>query len=133
VASDRADPAQLNMEPHIGAFLLARIDEAEKAARICQVEQALTAAWIALHEMTDPPAGIKMALKYAIQHDPARVLVECSAKRRIVELHEVFTDGDDSSGREWCRGCRDGFPCDTLRLLALPYDEYPGYQEGWRL
>jgi hypothetical protein len=59
VASDRADRAQLNMDAHIGAFLLARIDEAEKAARICKDEMTLIHAWIALHEMTDPPASIR--------------------------------------------------------------------------
>lgn len=64
---------------------------------------------------------------------PARVLREIEAKRRIVEQHRPVGYGDvclsychtrtPSQPQTW--------PCLTLRLLALPYADRPGYQEGW--
>lgn len=71
-------------------------------------------------------------------HDPARVLREIDAKRRIMECHEawVASNGDTicgRCGREHIDGRPGGhFPCQTLRLLALPYADRPGYVEEWR-
>jgi hypothetical protein len=66
---------------------------------------------------------------------PARVLAECAVKRAIVAEHWV------SPGRaNACGTClRDDvlddvlqdFPCCTLRLLALPYADRPGYLPEW--
>jgi hypothetical protein len=75
--------------------------------------------------------------EHIARHDPARVLREIDAKRRLVELHHaeqveaINADGDERSGY-WCFEC-DGepFPCRTLRLLALPYADRPGYREEW--
>lgn len=65
-----------------------------------------------------------------------RVLAECEAKRRIVELHDSFYGV--------CQACigsppRVGdvvkpalWPCTTLRLLALPFADHPDYREEWR-
>jgi hypothetical protein len=72
-----------------------------------------------------------------------RVLAECAAKRRIVELHqptamlvELTEPGrrvpvcqtcgypDDKYGTEW--------PCGTLRILAQPYADRPGFPDEWR-
>jgi hypothetical protein len=51
---------------------------------------------------------------------PARIHAECEAKRRIVGLHP-------------CDNCGAAFdPCETLRLLALPYADHPDYREEWR-
>lgn len=75
---------------------------------------------------------------HAERHDPARVLREVDAKRRIVECHEPWTasNGDiicGRCGREHVDGRPGGhFPCQTLRLLALPYVDRPGYQDAWR-
>ena len=62
--------------------------------------------------------------------DPARVLREIDTKRRIIDEHTL---------NGWvCSTCDDGevppqaFPCPTLRLLALPYADRPGYREEWR-
>jgi len=61
--------------------------------------------------------------------DPARVLREIDAKRRILAEHPL---------NGWvCDTCDNGeveqvFPCPTLRLLALPYDDRPGFLEAWR-
>ena len=70
-------------------------------------------------------------------YDPARVLAECAAKRRIVELHEpngetcsvcALQDGS-KYGDGW--GAED-WPCSTLRALALPYADHEAFREEWR-
>lgn len=75
---------------------------------------------------------------YIATHDPARVLREIDAKRQLLALHEPgeteYVDGDV------CMVCEDldvgdegpFYPCKTLRLLALPYADRPGYQDDWR-
>ena len=47
--------------------------------------------------------------------DPARVLAECEAKRRLIALGE-----------------KDSYWDDVLRILALPYADHPDYREEWR-
>jgi hypothetical protein len=56
-------------------------------------------------------------------HDPARVLREIDAKRRIIgriNSHAAVMGWDEVHG-------------DLLRSLALPYADRPGYREEWRL
>jgi hypothetical protein len=68
--------------------------------------------------------------EHIARYDPARVLADCEAKRRIVALH-----GADKWGR-FCLTCDDeesdvpercpvDYPCSTLRALALPYADHP--------
>jgi len=68
-----------------------------------------------------------------------RVLQEIEAKQQLLDEHQDVNDGS-------CGTCVDGqwgypthgasspqrFPCRTLRLLALPYADRPGYREEWR-
>lgn len=63
----------------------------------------------------------------------SRALAEVAAKRRIMKAHERLPDG------AFCITCDapSGIPgepygCTTLRLLALPYADHPGYREEWR-
>lgn len=64
------------------------------------------------------------------RHDPARVLREVDAKRRIVALHSDPHGGDPScSSIDYPESAED---CETLRLLALPYADHPDYEERWR-
>jgi len=69
------------------------------------------------------------------------------ARRRIVELHLPTSEGyparsySDGAVPECCGICSgDGeypkpgnWPCETLKLLALPYSDRAGYDKGWRL
>jgi hypothetical protein len=56
--------------------------------------------------------------RFIAAHDPARVLREIDAKRRILDtLHE---EGGDRMF------------ADIFRLLALPFADRPGYLEEWR-
>jgi len=83
------------------------------------------------------------------RHDPARVLAEVDAKRRMVDVHgprKLYPDADSLLQRTLivCRSCGPSqfpkrpashhmYPCPTLRLLALPYvDNHPDYRDTWR-
>jgi hypothetical protein len=72
------------------------------------------------------------------RHDPARVLADVAAKRAIIEWHAVRRTARDARDPEeqatvdicWCGYDR---PCATLRHLAAPYADHPGYDPTWRL
>jgi hypothetical protein len=68
------------------------------------------------------------------RHDPMRVLAEVGAKQRIVKLHlrrrAPAWDRPGQAGFE-CAQCADEYPCQTLRLLALPYAGSTGYRPAW--
>ncbi|MGA4726281.1 DUF6221 family protein [Micromonospora taraxaci] len=73
--------------------------------------------------------------QHIARHDPARVLAEVDAKRRILDAHPI----EYSKVSEYtdCAACvdvdsYDAYPCLTVRLLALPYADRPGYRDEWR-
>jgi len=142
-------------------FILARLDDDEAAAR----DAALTVGWdgfgdqrirsgqhwVASYHVVkrvrdDGPtdrrtvvdggsfAGMDTA-RHIARHDPARVLADIEAKRRIVALHDrahrcaVYTQAGDSEFCEWVPAFD---ACSTLQLLALPYADHPDYQPEWR-
>jgi fructoselysine-6-P-deglycase FrlB-like protein len=53
--------------------------------------------------------------------DPAHLLAECEAKRRIVEACADVLAYD-----------AEALPQDVLRFLALPYADHPDYREEWK-
>jgi hypothetical protein len=74
-------------------------------------------------------------------------LAECDAKRRIIDLHEEGEENElrhghwegHGSNEHWirdepndCPVCDEYEPCLTLRLLALPYADRPGYRAEWK-
>jgi len=114
-------------------FLLARIAEDEA------VGQAAVSDWYSQEKpLQYAETGYNTTPDLTI--DPRRVLAECEAKRRIVEVHaEIHENGieeslacaacspdDGAGGRVW------DWPCDTVRLLSLPYADHPDYREEWR-
>lgn len=157
------------MAADLVVFVRARLDEDEAAAGA-----ASPGPWHVNAESDEVLAvdGVTVADGFALsgrqlrvttahiaRHDPARVLAEVEAKRRIVDLHPYTTQRAASSetsfrsayGPNWekrlknldtpyCETCdvddgviaSDGTPCETLRLLALPYADYPDYWEEWR-
>ncbi|MER6380533.1 DUF6221 family protein [Streptomyces sp. NPDC001250] len=68
-------------------------------------------------------------LTHVARHDPARVLRELDAKQVLLAEHRTRNDGG-------CRTCREEAglpsPCTTLRLLAVPFADHPGYDDSWR-
>jgi hypothetical protein len=100
-------------------FLLACIAEDEAHASLVTMQSV------------DMNGGVPQIRHTAIR---VRVLAECEAKRRIVELHTTV-DGAIYPTCDCCGlyGEADvDWPCPTLRLLALPYADRPGYRAEWR-
>jgi len=147
-------------------FLRDRLDEDEQTARAAADENQMP-SWellngeyvtgIGLSGMhtegyVDEACGVHIA-----RHDPARVLAEVDAKRRIIDevasLPHVYIDDRyfscsqavESPGDEPGSGCDDdgraGQPCDCglarrqttlLALLALPFANHESWREEWR-
>ena len=116
----------------LAEFLLARIAEDEAVAADANVDSAKW--WV------DGPGersghwwiygtGQKFAERstadHIARHDPARVLAECEAKRRIVERASHDYRKYDGERIVELAGY-------TLRNLALPYADHPDYDEAWR-
>ena len=79
---------------------------------------------------TDVPDAVRGYLggpwgEHFARHDPARVLAECEAKRRIVadcrHIQEATSWGLLERHAEW-----------TVRVLALPHADHPDYRDEWR-
>jgi hypothetical protein len=74
---------------------------------------------------------------HAVRHNPMRALADIEAKRQIVALHSDATGHScsvtDETGYNLNYGEVSGEEaCTTLRLLALPYADHPGYRGEWR-
>jgi hypothetical protein len=101
----------------LSEFLLARIAEDEAAAR-AQLELR---AKRYPGEIAEPGPAYEVDRGWWLLADPARVLAECEAKRRIVErVTDVAWTGSYA--------VRDV----VLGLLALPYAAHPDYRDEWR-
>lgn len=114
-------------------WLRAQIDEDERAA-----QKAWGAEWRA--ELQEPrqhivtvgasqvqdgvsvASGAPAVLPHIAAHSPARVLREVEAKRRIIA----------SELSPYPEAAHADVATVTLRLLALPYADRPGYREEWR-
>lgn len=135
-------------------FLRARLDEDEQVARAAKgghlrgtdqwtfgpgnADGVHTGADTPVTRFTWPREGAHIA-----RHDPARVLAECAAKRRIVERHPIRVEREwenpmDGPARQveerYCAICgwvRDA--CDTVKDLASVYAERADYRAEWAL
>jgi len=68
-------------------------------------------------------------------HDPAHVLRQVAAHRRILARHTTHDSGTDEDGTPWsityCGHCNETHPCGDLADLASIYAERPGYDPTW--
>lgn len=110
----------------ITEFLLARIDEDEAIARKVIDESSDPLDWtsepdwppaVGLAGPVDGPSGYE-----SIVIDPARVLAECEAKRRIVEAADNVVEPD--SGRRLALEF-------VVRQLASVYADHPDFNPSW--
>lgn len=71
---------------------------------------------------------------HIVRHHPARVLADCKAKRRIVELHaEDVYDDEDYGFISLCSSCSpEKWPCSTLRAVASVYVDRPDFPQELR-
>jgi hypothetical protein len=90
-------------------FLEARIAEDEAAVR-------------GLVQMAQGPSGELVPGAMSSPLSPARVLAECTAKRKILENVPLVTDIPAQMG---------GTSEYVLMCLASVYSQHPDYQEGW--
>jgi hypothetical protein len=108
----------------LARFLLARIAEDEAAVRAL-----LADGWT--HDGAPSPTGQEpMARVHRWTLTLDRVLAECEAKRRIVELHSRDHECPAAIGI-W--DALDIDPCPTLLVLAQPYADHPDFRDEWRL
>jgi len=90
------------------------------------------------HTTITPHVGViheAVQADHIVRWNPARVLGEIDAKRRIIDAHPAINVSDLGSDCGTCYrddGINASWPCRTLRLLALPYSDRPGYREEWR-
>jgi hypothetical protein len=124
-------------------FLLARIAKDEMIAQAASTEDALRPYGDPEIELVPIENWGDLAREYlggqfgdqAARWHPLRILAECEAKRRIVELHDrshecsVYDHHGEIDNCSW----EPGGDCSTLRLLAFPYSDHPDFQPGWRL
>src|SRR2546423_10960409 len=126
------------------AFLRARLDEREQIARAAEpgpwrvLEDSSGSVAVGPEDFgiaSDHTGQNRASYVHIAANDPARVLADVDAKRRIIELHST-SDTSTFEGRTatitWCPICRNDGECPTLRLLALPYADHPDYRGRWR-
>jgi hypothetical protein len=141
-------------------FLLARIAEDEAPTwnlvpYDCAPDCCAPDGWVghecAICQTREFGGTVEAITAIAIEHDEkihgrSRVLAECEAKRRIVELHrENDHDGWGSSTceaclREWAPGdpgenmqweaVMEPWPCPTIHALASVYADHPDFQQA---
>ncbi|CBG71888.1 hypothetical protein SCAB_48371 [Streptomyces scabiei 87.22] len=110
-----------------------QLDEDERIARVATPgpwEQSGIGEYGWAVSFSRPGAGVEVEdsdqgradADFIAAHDPARVLCEIDAKRRIIAAYENY----DREAPEL------DVPESVLRLLALPYADRPGYREEWR-
>ncbi|MFT2014606.1 DUF6221 family protein [Streptomyces sp. 796.1] len=136
----------------LATFLRTRLDEDEAAARAAspgpwhvnaEADEVLAVDGITVCDgFALSGRQLRATTEYIARHDPARVLAEVDAKRRILDIHQVTSYDNSESGADEGYGCREcgwsaeysdqGGWCETLRLLALPHVDHPDYQDTWR-
>jgi hypothetical protein len=126
------------MQPNLDQFLLGRIAEDKRIAADAALASG-SERWTPGDLPHSGPPHDQTA-EHVTRHDPARVLAECSAKRRLVlACRDVGPDRAFLGARP--EGLAD-FPLAptnqhqlaavTLALLALPYADHPEYRQEWR-
>lgn len=111
-------------------FILARIAEDEEFANAASLswwsEDDLLAAYDALSEDSHRMADARLAAR----HDPARVLAECEAKRRIVDNYSTLRAAEQAG--ESVAGVATVALHRSLRYLASVFADHPDYREEWK-
>jgi len=69
---------------------------------------------------------LRNTARHIARHDPARVLREVAAKRKIVEAASITLD-IYSGGSTFI-----DFVIETLRRLAVAWEDHPDYDQAWR-
>lgn len=79
---------------------------------------------------TDEDPLLPAELTHIARHDPARVLREVAAKRRVLERHRLVIDAEHPDLSP-CARCRKVWPCPDLLDLALVWSDHSDYDPAW--
>jgi hypothetical protein len=135
---DVASGMEPDLEPDLDEFLLARIAEDKRFAA-----DAVSASghehW-SVEDATDHGAAAGGAAELVSRYDPARVLAECAAKRRVVltcreaqpDLTFLGTRPPGLVDFPLSPGNERQLAALTLAQLALPYAGHHDYRPEWR-
>jgi hypothetical protein len=130
----------------ITEFLAARLDEREAAAK-AGTRRVDAVPWRVDPEPWDGDTGIvddygrvgSTGGRYAAEHialnDPASVLRDVAAKRRILaEIVPLITSLEERIIDEWGTPADEPYEYESLlKLLALPDSNHPDYDPAWAL
>lgn len=112
----------------LAEFLAARLDEDEAEALAAG---GATEAVDWRPSSGNPDWDYQAFRSHIARHDPARVLRETGAGRKILELH--LPGEPDEYGRIRCQRCDEsGYPCSTLRAQGAVFSDHPAYRDEWR-
>lgn len=136
------------------AFLQARLDEDEQAARAAMWDE-LSAAWTArppraayeryvvvdycddgVVAVSPENADTDGVGQHIARHDPARVLAEVEAKRKAVRFyeqaaHSLSLSAPGAMPHDLMTGAANTARV-MLQALATPYADHPDYRNEWR-
>jgi hypothetical protein len=120
------------MMEELVAFLRARLDEDERIARLnTRRINPRRGEWALVGNEVRDDANVLVVRhtwpnegEHIARWDPARVLAEVEARRRILEEWGKQSDDDD----QYAYLAGPIIP----QLLALPYADHPDYREEWR-
>jgi hypothetical protein len=126
-----------DMEPNLDEFVLARIAEDKRIAMEAAAANGRE-EWARGDVPGTPPDGA--TAEHVARYDPARVLAECAAKRRLaLACRDIRPDWRLLGARPEGMADFPLAPTDqhqlaalTLALLALPYAGHHEYRQGWR-
>lgn len=137
---------------NLAEFLAARLDEDEATAKAATPapwvvddydsktiyvdahEQYVVPIWDMRPEDQRPEDAAHIA-----RHDPARVLRDVEAKRKILAIHQPHLS--DYGEPPTCSACwpepkigtHPLYPCSTVRALAAVWSDHPDYRQEWAL
>lgn len=98
----------------ITEFITARLDEIAEVAQAADDDPAGYDCWF--------DTGNEHISGHYLNHDPAYVLADVAAKRRMVENSVFVTE------RQFAGGMYEDYVRETLHLLALPFASHPDYR-----
>lgn len=121
----------------LAEFYAARLDEREQWAHLARsAEPNKQSAWRADHEKVFAISGPEMAIARSASvaphialNDPAAVLADIEAKRKILQSYHLDFNDD---GEPICLGGAGEMYWDVLRILGAVFDSHPDYNQAWR-
>jgi hypothetical protein len=131
---DEQSGLEPNMVPTLDEFLLARIAEDKRIA--ADAAAAAQERW----RPEDVAAADPHVAGHVARHDPARVIAECAAKRRLVmacrdsRFDRAFLGARPNGMADFLLSPRDQHQLAalTLALRAVPYADHSDYRPEWR-